>query len=244
MHMRWLRALSFDDVCSQATFVDYLRRGRAADRAPRDADRHSRAADPRAARTPRVIARLRCFRGIDTLTAAGVCAEVGHFRRFPSPTLLSGFLGIVPSERTIRHQTPAGIDHQSRTRRTPAGCWSRPPTTTDTHHRIGDVLARRQARAGPADHRDRLTRPTPPARPLAAPAPHRDASPPASSRSPSRASSPRSSGRPPPLTRQPHRRSRPGRCRGEHEHPGRPITIARGSREHYGQPAPSGRARS
>jgi hypothetical protein len=30
-----------------------------------------------------MIARLRCFRGIDTLSAAGLCAEVGHFARFP-----------------------------------------------------------------------------------------------------------------------------------------------------------------
>src|SRR5207302_1426755 len=44
------------------------------------------------------VARLRCFRGIDTLTAAGLCAEVGTFERFQKPSLLSGFLGIVPSE--------------------------------------------------------------------------------------------------------------------------------------------------
>jgi hypothetical protein len=29
----------------------------------------------------------------DTLTAAGLCAEVGDFRRFAKPALLSGFLG-------------------------------------------------------------------------------------------------------------------------------------------------------
>jgi hypothetical protein len=28
-----------------------------------------------------------------TLTAAGLCAEVGDFRRFAKPALLSGFLG-------------------------------------------------------------------------------------------------------------------------------------------------------
>src|SRR5205823_4385284 len=60
------------------------------------------------------VARLRCFRGIDTLTAAGLCAEVGDFARFPKPALLSGFLGVVPSEytsdekRTQGHITKAG----------------------------------------------------------------------------------------------------------------------------------------
>jgi transposase len=67
-----------------------------------------------------VIARLRCFRGIDTLSAAGLCAEIGDFNRFPRPTLLSGFLGIVPSERTSdtkRRQgtiTKAGPPHARR----------------------------------------------------------------------------------------------------------------------------------
>jgi transposase len=47
-----------------------------------------------------LIARLRCFRGIDALSAARLCAEVGAFDRFPKPALLSGFLGIVPCEHT------------------------------------------------------------------------------------------------------------------------------------------------
>lgn len=46
------------------------------------------------------VARLRCFRGIDTLTAAGLCAEVGDFTRFAKPALLLGFVGVVPSEYT------------------------------------------------------------------------------------------------------------------------------------------------
>jgi transposase len=66
------------------------------------------------------IARLRCFRGIDTLSAAGPSAEVGRFQRFPKPPMLSGFLGIVPSERTFdtkRRQgsiTKAGPTHARR----------------------------------------------------------------------------------------------------------------------------------
>jgi transposase len=36
----------------------------------------------------------------DTLTAAELCAEVGDFRRFAKPALLSGLLGVVPSEYT------------------------------------------------------------------------------------------------------------------------------------------------
>ncbi len=41
---------------------------------------------------------LRCFRGIDTLTAMLILAELHDFRRFPSPRALMAYLGLVPSE--------------------------------------------------------------------------------------------------------------------------------------------------
>ena len=90
-----------------------------------------------------VIARLRCFRGIDTLSAAGLCAEVGSFDRFPRPSLMSGFLGIVPSERTSdtkRRQgsiTKAGPGHARRLLVEAAHHYRRWPT-------IGATLVRRQ----------------------------------------------------------------------------------------------------
>jgi transposase len=97
-HMRWLRSLRFDDVCSQATFIDYLSGVEMliARRAALLAALEQAIPDSRHVGT---IARLRCFRGIDTLTAAGLCAEVGDWQRF-RPKQLSGFLGIVPSEHT------------------------------------------------------------------------------------------------------------------------------------------------
>ncbi len=147
MHMRWLRALSFDDACSQACFVDYLasvellagRRQTLIETLEQQIPDSSHA---------QVIARLRCFRGIDTLTAAGVAAEIGDFRRFPKPTLLSGFLGIVPSERTsdtkrrLGSITKAGPGHARRLLVEAAHHYRYQP-------RIGDVLARRQAGQDP-----------------------------------------------------------------------------------------------
>jgi len=41
---------------------------------------------------------LRCFRGIDTLTAILLLAELHDFRRFPSPRALMAYLGLVPGE--------------------------------------------------------------------------------------------------------------------------------------------------
>ena len=46
------------------------------------------------------VARLRCLRGIDTLSAAGLAAEVGDFERFPRPGRLMSYLGLVPSENS------------------------------------------------------------------------------------------------------------------------------------------------
>jgi transposase len=41
---------------------------------------------------------LRCFRGIDTLTAILMLAELHDFRRFQSPRALMAFVGLVPGE--------------------------------------------------------------------------------------------------------------------------------------------------
>ena len=45
---------------------------------------------------------LRCLRGIDTLSALGLCAEVGDFERFARPAQLMSYLGLVPSENIER----------------------------------------------------------------------------------------------------------------------------------------------
>ena len=45
--------------------------------------------------------RLRCLRGIDTLTAAGLCAEIGDFERFARAEQLMSYVGLVPSESRL-----------------------------------------------------------------------------------------------------------------------------------------------
>jgi transposase len=65
----------------------------------------------------RDVARLRCLRGIDTLSAIGLAVEVGDFHRFEHPKLLSSYLGLVPSEhstgetRRQGHITKSGSRH-------------------------------------------------------------------------------------------------------------------------------------
>ena len=46
------------------------------------------------------VERLRCFRGIDDLTALTIAAELGDPRRFPTAPSLMAFTGLVPSEHS------------------------------------------------------------------------------------------------------------------------------------------------
>ena len=46
------------------------------------------------------VAHLRCFRGIDTLTALSIVAELHDVQRFSSPRQLMAYLGLVPSEHS------------------------------------------------------------------------------------------------------------------------------------------------
>ena len=46
------------------------------------------------------IARLRCFRGIDDLTALTIAAELGDARRFARAPSLMAYVGLVPSEHS------------------------------------------------------------------------------------------------------------------------------------------------
>ena len=60
----------------------------------------------------RQVAHLRCLRGIDTLSALGLCAEVGDFERFAAP----GPADELPRPGALgeqqRREAPAGRDHQ------------------------------------------------------------------------------------------------------------------------------------
>ena len=54
------------------------------------------------------VGRLRCLRGIDTLSAVGLCAEVGDFERFARPGQLMSYVGLVPCEATTGQQRKLG----------------------------------------------------------------------------------------------------------------------------------------
>lgn len=96
-----------------------------------------------------LIARLRCVRGIDTLTALGLVCEVGDFTRFKTAEQFMSFVGLVPSERSSgdgRRQgsiTKAGSSHARRLLVESAWHARRRPT-------VGYELARRHRGQDPA----------------------------------------------------------------------------------------------
>ena len=146
-HRRWLRALDFDDRASQVTFADYLA---AVDALEQRREVLERTLAELAPQSPfaETIARLRCFRGIDLLAAAGLCAEIADFERFGHPRGLAAYLGLVPSEHTSdekRRQgriTKAGPKHSRRLLVEAAQHAWRPP-------RVSEELRRRQAGQDP-----------------------------------------------------------------------------------------------
>ena len=93
-HRAWLRRLHFDDRASQTTFADYLA---AVDYLDQRRDTLDRTLAELAPESPfaETIARLRCFRGIDTLSAFLLCLEIGEFARFSQPGKLASWLGLV-----------------------------------------------------------------------------------------------------------------------------------------------------
>lgn len=146
-HLKWLASLRFADACSRATFADYLAGVELLVTRRTSLIAALEQAIPGCSHA-QTIGALRCFRGIDTLSATGLCAEVGDWTRFPKPKHVAGFLGIVPSEYTSdvkRRQgsiTKAGPGHARRLLVEAAHHYRHQPA-------IGVTVARRQAGQDP-----------------------------------------------------------------------------------------------
>lgn len=106
-HWAWLRRQRFDDPAAQTVFVEYLGRLESTlDRTKALDQELARAADREPYKTP--VARLRCLRGIDTVSAISLVAEICDFARFKHPRELMAFLGLVPSEHTSANKQRRG----------------------------------------------------------------------------------------------------------------------------------------
>lgn len=147
-HLTWLAKISFDDELVEVVFGEYLAHHEVL-LARRDRlDRLLLEQSQQGPWAP-TVARLRCLRGVDTLTAIGLIAEIGDFSAFAHPKQLASYLGLVPSETSSgekRRQgsiTKAGSSHARRLLIEAAWHYRRRPAVSLT-------LKRRQAGQPPA----------------------------------------------------------------------------------------------
>ena len=139
---KWLAEQRFEFAARQQTFDTYVH---AVDLVDARIQQLERAIRETAEQEPwrALVARLRCLRGIDTLTALAIVAEIGDFARFKTAEELMAFVGLVPSERSSGEQrrqgsiTKVGNAHVRRLLVESAWHARRRPT-------VGYELARRQ----------------------------------------------------------------------------------------------------
>lgn len=98
-HRDWLRSLRFEYPSEQWMFDDYML-------ALEQVETRLKALQAQIAEVSQLpryreaVGALRCFRGIDTVTAMTLVAELHDFMRFESPRSLMAYLGLVPSEHS------------------------------------------------------------------------------------------------------------------------------------------------
>lgn len=147
-HLTWLSKVRFEQPLVEVVFGEYLAHHEVL-LARRD--RLDRVLLEQSIQGPwaPTVARLRCLRGVDTLTAVGLIGEIGDITAFKHPKQLASYLGLVPSEQssgTRRRQgsiTKAGSSHARRLLVEAAWHYRRAP-------RVSLTLKRRQTGQPPA----------------------------------------------------------------------------------------------
>ena len=118
-HGRWIAEQRFEASADQIALSEYQLAADAAEqRVARLTDALMQAIE--GWRFEPVVAALRSLRGIDTVSAIGLVAEIGDIARFASARHLMGYLGLVPSEHSSGERlrrgsiTKAGNGHARR----------------------------------------------------------------------------------------------------------------------------------
>ena len=118
-HRGWLRSLRFEEAADRAVFDDYLL-------AIEHLEERLRGLEVKLAELSlqkpyrESVGWLRCFRGIDTVTAMTIVTELHGFERFRTARELMSYLGLVPSEHSSGSKqrrgpiTKAGNSHLRR----------------------------------------------------------------------------------------------------------------------------------
>ena len=118
-HRRWLKQIHFDDGISQRVFEGYVLILEQIEERLKRVDAHLVEVS-QSDRYAEQVGWLCCLRGVGTVTAMTILAELHDFRRFTSPRELMSFLGLTPSEYSSSNRvrrgsiTKAGNSHARR----------------------------------------------------------------------------------------------------------------------------------
>lgn len=106
-HRAWLKGLRFDERHTQQAFENYVLAVEQTEERLKELDAHIEEAAKDVSRAKQV-AWLRCLRGVDTVTAMTILAELHDFRRFTNPRDLMAYLGLTPSEHSSGKRVKRG----------------------------------------------------------------------------------------------------------------------------------------
>ena len=96
-HLHWLRNLEFDESLLCDVFDSYFTELQHCDQRLESIDKQLEQLS-QTEPYKEIVGLLRCFHGIDTLTAISVITEIFDFGRFESPRKFMSYLGLTPSE--------------------------------------------------------------------------------------------------------------------------------------------------
>lgn len=98
-HLAWLKQQKFDDPCKQCVMDDYVKAVEDATERVKRLSKEIERFVERTAVAPLVRA-FKAFRGISTLSAVVIAAEIGDLRRFQTARQFMAFVGLVVSEHS------------------------------------------------------------------------------------------------------------------------------------------------
>ncbi|GIN84805.1 IS110 family transposase [Heyndrickxia sporothermodurans] len=118
-YREWLNTLKFERSTSKVVFQEYLHHLHEVEQRVKRLEEEIKLQSIEGYHAPMIQA-LQSLRGIATITATSLAAEIGSFKRFASPKKLMSYVGLIPSENSsgeIRRQgniTKTGNRHVRR----------------------------------------------------------------------------------------------------------------------------------
>lgn len=106
-HRRWIRTIRFEHKEAQQVYDGYLLAIDQIEERLKTLDGYIEEAAQDEAYA-KFVGWLRCLRGVDTIVAMTILAELHDFRRFTDPTRLMSYLGLTPSEHSSGKRSKRG----------------------------------------------------------------------------------------------------------------------------------------